>query len=89
MPKFIYTARDYKGELKNGEIISQNEKNLAQQLRSEGLLVTSIKVVDEKKSEKISTRLLNDFQTIPLREKLFCQKSWNYVCIWNHYFSCY
>ncbi|HOW60491.1 MAG TPA: type II secretion system F family protein [Candidatus Moranbacteria bacterium] len=70
MPKFIYTARDYKGELKNGEIISQNEKNLAQQLRSEGLLVTSIKVVDEKKSEKISTRLLNDFQTIPLREKL-------------------
>ena len=70
MPKFIYTAKSYSGEVKNGEAIAQNEKNLAQQLRSEGFLVTSIILVDEEKEKKSGGNFLDRFQRVPLKEKM-------------------
>jgi len=70
MPKFIYTAKSYSGEIKNGEATAQNEKNLAQQLRSEGFLVTSITISDEESDKKSSNNFLNSFQRVPLKEKM-------------------
>ena len=52
MPKYIYTAKSYSGETKGGEATAQDEKSLAQQLRSEGFLITSISVVEEENENK-------------------------------------
>ena len=70
MPKFIYTAKNYNGEVKNGEAMAQDEKSLAQQLRSEGFLVTSIKLIEKEKTEKTGLNLLNFSQRVPLKEKM-------------------
>lgn len=72
MPKFIYTAKSYSGQTKGGEIIAQDEKNLAQQLRSEGFLVTSITMVkeDEMGGSTGKKSFLDNFISIPLKEKM-------------------
>ncbi|NMC86952.1 MAG: type II secretion system F family protein [Candidatus Moranbacteria bacterium] len=70
MPKFIYTAKGYDGETKGGEIVAQDEKSLAQQLRSEGFLVTSITKVEEEKKGKTSANFLDQFESVPLKEKM-------------------
>ena len=70
MPKFIYTAKSYSGETKNDEAIAQDEKSLAQQLRSEGFLVTSIMLSDEEKDKKTGANFFDRFQSVPLKEKM-------------------
>lgn len=70
MPKFIYTAKGYNGETKGGEIVAQDEKNLAQQLRSEGFLVTSITQAEEEEKGKSSVGFLDQFESVPLKEKM-------------------
>jgi type IV pilus assembly protein PilC len=67
MPKYLYTAKSYSGETKGGEIIAQSEQTLAQQLRAEGFLVTSIKLVEEAK-EKNKVNFLDALQRVPLKE---------------------
>jgi type IV pilus assembly protein PilC len=69
MAKFIYTAKSYSGETKGGEMIARDEKSLAQQLRSEGFLVTSIKEIEE--NNKSGNNFLSVFKFgIPLKEKM-------------------
>ena len=70
MPKYIYTARSYSGETKGGEATAQDEKNLAQQLRGEGFLVTSISLVDEGSISNTSVNFLDKFQSVPLKDKM-------------------
>lgn len=70
MPKYIYTARSYSGEVKNGDAVAQNEKSLAQQLRSEGFLVTSILLAEEEKETKSSLKFFDQFMSVPLKEKM-------------------
>ncbi len=70
MPKYIYTARSYSGETKGGEATAQDEKNLAQQLRSEGFLVTSISLVKEDVKGEVGVNFLDRFQSVPLKEKM-------------------
>lgn len=70
MPKYIYTAKSYDGESKGGEIVAQDEKNLAQQLRSEGFLVTSISLVKEEDSSSTSIKFMDRFISVPLKEKM-------------------
>ncbi len=70
MPKYSYTAKSYGGEIKNGEAVVQDEKNLAQQLRSEGFLVTSISLVEEKKERKSFENFFDQFMGVPLKEKM-------------------
>jgi type IV pilus assembly protein PilC len=69
MPKYIYTARSYNGESQGGEAISKDEKSLASQLRSEGFLITSIKMLEEN---EVGTpvNFLDRFSTVPLKEKM-------------------
>jgi len=70
MPKYIYTAKSYSGETKGGEATAQDEKSLAQQLRSEGFLVTSISMVKEEDVNSVSVKFLDRFQSVPLKEKM-------------------
>jgi type IV pilus assembly protein PilC len=71
MPKYIYTAKSYNGETKNGDAIAQDEKTLAQQLRSEGFLVTSMSAVKEEKGGGFNQpKFLDIFNKVPLKEKM-------------------
>ncbi|EKE18964.1 MAG: hypothetical protein ACD_9C00183G0001 [uncultured bacterium] len=70
MPKYIYTAKSYDGEMKGGEIVAQDEKNLAQQLRSEGFLVTSINLIKEEDASITSVKFFDRFMSVPLKEKM-------------------
>jgi type IV pilus assembly protein PilC len=70
VPKFIYTAKSYGGEVKNGEAVAQDEKSLAQQLRGEGFLVTSIILSDEEKEKESGVKFFDRFQSVPLKEKM-------------------
>ena len=47
VPKFSFTAKSFDGKTKQGELEVKDEKSLAQELRSEGFLVTSIKALKE------------------------------------------
>ena len=70
MPKYIYTAKSYSGEVKNGDAMARDEKSLAQQLRSEGFLATSILLCEEKNEVKSGMKFFDQFQTVPLKEKM-------------------
>lgn len=71
MPKFVYTAKSYSGQAKGGEVIAQDEKNVAQQLRAEGFLVTSISLVKEEGTVSTGKKnFLDNFISIPLKEKM-------------------
>lgn len=70
MPKFLYTAKHVtSGETKGGELIAKDEKELAQELRAEGFLVTSVDQV-ESESSVPQVRFLDRFISIPLKEKM-------------------
>lgn len=69
MPKYIYTAKNFDGKLKGGEMEAKDEKSLAQSLRSEGFLVTSVKVIEEKGKNK-SNGISVHFGGVPLKDKM-------------------
>lgn len=69
MPKYIYTAKSYSGETKGGEIVAKDEKSLAEQLRAENFLLTSVKVIEEQQNG-VEVRFLDRFQSVPLKEKM-------------------
>lgn len=69
MPKFLYTARGFDGKTTGGEMVAKDEQSLAQQLRSDGFLVTSIKLMEEKK-DQIQIKILDRFFGVPLKEKM-------------------
>lgn len=69
MPKYLYTAKNaVSGESKAGELVGKDERALAAELRSQGFLLTSAKEV--KESSAVRVRLLDRFQTVPLKEKM-------------------
>lgn len=70
MPKYIYTAKSFDGKTKGGEMESKDEKSLAQDLRAEGFLITSLKMV-ESSEKKTKIKLLDRFTGgVPLKEKM-------------------
>lgn len=72
MPKYLFTAKSVDGQPRSGEAIAGSEQELAKQLRTEGFLVTSMKLVDKGDgSKKNGLSLMDRLSTIPLKEKLF------------------
>lgn len=70
MPKFLYTAKHVTtGETRGGEMIAKDEKELAQGLRSEGYLVTSVEQT-EKEAGAVQVRFMDRFLSVPLKEKM-------------------
>lgn len=69
MPKFLYIAKSYEGEVRTGEIVAKDEQGVAQQLKAEGFLVTSVKQMDDAESStKVS--FMDRFSKIPLKDKM-------------------
>lgn len=70
MPKFLYTAKHATtGETKGGELEAKDEKQLAQELRTEGYLVTSVREI-EAEALGVQVKFLDRFISIPLKEKM-------------------
>lgn len=70
MPKYLYTAKNIStSETKGGEIVGKDENQVGQELRTQGFLVTSIKLIEES-SEGIQVKFLDRFISVPLKEKM-------------------
>ncbi len=69
MPKFLYVAKNYEGEVKSGEMVANDERSVAAQLKAEGFLATSIKEIKDVKGEK-NIKFLDRLATISLRDKM-------------------
>ena len=66
----VYTAKNYTGETKGGEVNVKDERDLANQLRADGFMLTSFKELDSGDDKKIKIDFLDRFSTIPLSEKM-------------------
>lgn len=69
MPKFFYTAKNITtGETSGGEAEAKDERTLAQDLRAQGILLTSHKEIEGEKS--INIKFFDRFTSVPLKEKM-------------------
>jgi type IV pilus assembly protein PilC len=69
MPKYLYAGKNIEtSETSTGELLAENEHDLAAQLRSNGLLLTSHQEVQDKKGAH--KKFFASFQKIPLKEKM-------------------
>ncbi len=70
MPRFLYTARQSAtGETRGGEVVAKDETTLARDLRREGFLLTSVRLMDEEKGSA-SGSFLDRLRSVPLKEKM-------------------
>jgi len=67
--KANYTAKSYSGEIKSGQISIKDERELANQLRTEGFVLTSFNEVEES-GKKIKINFLDRLFSVPLSEKM-------------------
>jgi len=68
--RVFYSAKNYSGETKAGEMEVKNERDLASQLRSEGYILTSFKEFKTEKTNEVSVKFLDRFFSISLKDKL-------------------
>jgi type IV pilus assembly protein PilC len=68
--KLFYTAKSYSGETKSGEADVRNESELAQQLRSEGFILTSCKEIGAVEKAQIEVKLMDRFFGLGIKDKL-------------------
>ncbi|MEI8103288.1 MAG: type II secretion system F family protein [Candidatus Moraniibacteriota bacterium] len=67
MPQFSYTARVIaSGESVDGELSATDERAVVAELRSKGLLLTSVKIV----KQQTTVKWLDRFQRVPLKERM-------------------
>jgi type IV pilus assembly protein PilC len=69
MPKYLYVAKNYDGEVKTGELSAKDEHSLAHQLKAEGFLVTSVKEIEED-GQGVSVSFMDRFTKISLKDKM-------------------
>ncbi len=73
--QYIYTAVNSKGESKGGKIEAESEKEVAEQLKAKGYLITSIKALEDKKQNKSSLDLSHFFSSVSLKDKMMFAKN--------------
>jgi type IV pilus assembly protein PilC len=66
--RIFYTAKSYTGETKSGEMNAKDERDLAEQLRADGFVLTSFK--EMKDEDKIKVNFFDRFTKVPLNEKM-------------------
>ncbi len=71
MSKFLFTAKSENGLPRTGEMIADNERMVANRLRGEGFVLTSVHLIPEKEQGKLRISFLDRMSTIPLKEMLF------------------
>ncbi|HRY82724.1 MAG TPA: type II secretion system F family protein [Candidatus Moranbacteria bacterium] len=75
MTKIFYTAKNYQGQTKQGELDVKNERELANDLRADGYILTSFKEMKSTEKEKIKVKFLNRFISISLTDKLMFSRN--------------
>lgn len=68
MPRYLYTAKSFKGELQSGILEAKDEKSLARTLRQEGLILIR---AEPEKGKKRKFEISFPSFGIPLTEKMF------------------
>lgn len=69
MSQFFYTVKNATtGETSGGEMEAKDEKSLAQDLRAQGLLLTSFR--QEKEESALQIKFFDRFKRVPLKEKM-------------------
>ncbi|HLN19383.1 MAG TPA: type II secretion system F family protein [Patescibacteria group bacterium] len=68
--KVFYTAKNFSGETKSGEMEVKNERDLASQLRADGFMLTSFKEFKEEEGMNLKIRFLDRLLGISVKEKL-------------------
>lgn len=68
--KVLYAAKNYSGETKSGEMEVKNERDLANQLRADGFILTSFKAIEDDDRGKIKIKILDRIFGISLKDKL-------------------
>lgn len=68
--KVFYTAKNYSGKTKSGELDVKNERDLAAQLRADSYILTSFKEIGGNKKNKSKIKFLDRFISISLTDKL-------------------
>lgn len=68
--RIFYTAKNFSGETKSGEMNAKDERDLATQLRGEGFILTSFKEIEEEKENDVKAKFLDRFSKIPISEKM-------------------
>ncbi len=68
--KAYYTAKNQKGEVRAGEANVKDERDLANQLRGDGFVLTSFKEVKVEGEKTISVKFFDRFTSVPIREKM-------------------
>ncbi|EKE11202.1 MAG: Type II secretion system protein [uncultured bacterium] len=66
----FYTAKSFSGETKSGQAKIKDERELVEQLRLEGFVLTSFKEMSEEKSLNVDIKFLDRFFGIPIKEKM-------------------
>jgi len=70
MAKFLYAAKNYEGETKTGELEAKDEQDLAQQLKADGFLVTSVKEIEGGDDGKVKIAFFDRFSKVALKDKM-------------------
>lgn len=71
----FYTAKSFSGETKSGEAKVKDERDLANQLRSDGFVLTSFKELRRGDDKEVKVKFLDRFSTIPIAEKMMFAKN--------------
>ena len=70
MAKVFYTAKNYSGKTKSGQLDVKNERDLATQLRADGFILTSFRELKKDGTKKVNIKFLDRFFGIALTDKL-------------------
>lgn len=66
----FYTAKSFTGETKSGQANVKGEKDLVEQLRQDGFVLTSFKELEQEKSLNINISFMDRFSGISVKEKM-------------------
>lgn len=71
----FYTAKGFFGETKSGEAKVKDERELVEQLRAEGFVLTSVKELKNEDDQTIKIRFMDRFIGISVAEKMMFAKN--------------
>jgi type IV pilus assembly protein PilC len=66
----FYTAKSFSGETKSGQAKVSDEKELVEQLRQEGFILTSFKEINNGNGMDVNIKFLDRFSSVSVQEKM-------------------
>ncbi len=66
----FYTAKSFSGETKSGQSRVNDERDLVEQLRQDGFVLTSFKELKSEQGTKVNVKFMDRFSSISVKEKM-------------------